>query len=406
MKTHTRAWFAALLLGVAAGYAPAQTPAPAQESVRAEIGKSLQGAQELMKAGKFREALAKVREADAAPNPTAYERFILDRMRGSAAAGAGDEVVASRSFEAALASGRLQPAEALAILEALASSAYRTKDYAKAIEVAQRYFKEGGKSEPMRNLMTSAHYLSGDHAGVIRDMQQRVQAVEQSVPVVDETTLRMLAASYAKLGDDAGYANTLEKLLVHHPKKDYWEDRLTRLQNSAAFSDRLMLDLYRLRLATGTLDSTEQYFEMAQLALQAALPFEAKRVVDLGYAAGKFGSGAEAERHKRLRELVNRQAAEDEKALRVEVVGRTGEALVNMGQALVSAGRYDKGIELLEHGVAKGGLKRPEDARLHLAVAYFQGGSKPKAVETFKAVRGGEGVADLARLWGIHASRN
>jgi Tfp pilus assembly protein PilF len=379
--------------------------AQAQESARPEIGKPLQAAHDLMMAGKYRDALAKVREAEAVPNPNAYERFMLDRIRGVAAASAGDDVTAGKSFESALASGRLQPAESLPLLEALANSAYRTKDYAKAIDWAKRYFQAGGKSEQVRNLKTASHYQMGDYAGVVNDMQQKIKSVEESTPVVDETTLRMLAASYAKLNDAGGYAATLDKLLIHHPKQEYWDDRLARLQSSSDFSERLMLDVYRLRVATGTMDTAEQYAEMAELALQAGLPFEAKRITEAGYAAGKLGGGAEADRHKRLRNLAVKQAAEDDKALSAEVVGRNGDALVNTGIALVCAGRLDRGIELLEQGISKGGVKRLDEARLHLGEAYLQGGKKAKAIEAFKAVRGGEGLGDLARLWSIHAAR-
>jgi hypothetical protein len=237
-------------------------------------------------------------------------------------------------------------------------------------------------------------------------MQQEVQAAEQAVPLVEEKTLRLLAASQLKLGDETGYANTLEKLLVHHPKKEYWADRLSRIQSKPGFADRLVLDVYRLQLATETLDEPAQYVEMAQLALQGALPAEARKVVEAGYAAGKLGSGVEAERHKRLRDLANKQAAEDAKTINAELIGRNAEALVNTGQALVTMGRVDKGIELIEQGIAKGGLKRTDDAKLHLGQAYLLSGNKARAIETFKSVRGADGVADLARLWVFRAGRS
>ena len=398
-KNHSRALLAAML-GLAAALGQAQ------ETVRTEIGKPLQAAQEAIKAGKYRDALARLREADAVPNRTPYENYFLERLRGSAAAGAGDEATAAKAFEAVLASGRLQTAEKLQMFEALAGTAYRSKDYAKAIEWSQRYFKEGGASANMSALQTSAHYLSGDYAGVVRDMQQKVQAVERAVPVVDESTLRMLAASYAKLGDDAGYVATLEKLLVHHPKKDYWADMLARLPARPGFAERLMLDVYRLKLATDTLAEADQYVEMAQLALQAGLPFEAKHVLEAGYAAGKLGMGAEGERHKRLRELAGKQAAEDEKSLNADVIGCNAEALIATGQALVSAGRVDKGVELMEQGLAKGGVKRHDDARLHPAQAYVRSGNKAKAVEAFKLLKGNDGIGDLARLWVIQVGRS
>jgi hypothetical protein len=128
--------------------------------------------------------------------------------------------------------------------------------------------------------------------------------------------------------------------------------------------------------------------------------------VEAGYAAGKLGTGADAGRHQRLRDMANRQAAEDEKSLGADVIGRNAEALVSTGQALVSVGRVDEGIGLIDKGIAKGGLKHPEEAKLHLGQAYLTGGNKNKAVEVFKSIKGADGVSDLARLWAIHASHS
>jgi Tfp pilus assembly protein PilF len=55
----------------------------------------------------------------------------------------------------------------------------------------------------------------------------------------------------------------------------------------------------------------------------------------------------------------------------------------------------------MERGINKGGLTRPEEARLHLAQAYLANGNKTQASATFKAVKGADGLADLARLWSI-----
>ena len=140
--------------------------------------------------------------------------------------------------------------------------------------------------------------------------------------------------------------------------------------------------------------------------VEVQVPAEAKRVIEAGYTTGKFGTGADAERHKRLRDLANKQTAEDENGLSADVIGRGAEALVTTGYALVTIGRTDKGIALMEQGVSKGGLKRPDDARLHLAQAYLLSGNKAKAVEAFRTVRGSDGAADLARLWMILARQS
>ena len=61
--------------------------------------------------------------------------------------------------------------------------------------------------------------------------------------------------------------------------------------------------------------------------------------------------------------------------------------------------QFDKGLELMEKGIAKGIHKHPEDARLHLAVAYAQAGQNDKALQTFATVSGPEGLDDLVRYW-------
>jgi Flp pilus assembly protein TadD len=57
----------------------------------------------------------------------------------------------------------------------------------------------------------------------------------------------------------------------------------------------------------------------------------------------------------------------------------------------------------MERGIRKGGLKHPDDARLHLGIAYLRAGQKEQAVRAFKSVQGTDGVADLARLWALYA---
>ncbi|NGY07048.1 hypothetical protein G7Y85_19920, partial [Solimonas terrae] len=58
-----------------------------------------------------------------------------------------------------------------------------------------------------------------------------------------------------------------------------------------------------------------------------------------------------------------------------------------------------KGIALMQQGIAKGGLKNPDVARLHLGYAQLLAGKKADAVRTLSSVRGKDGSASLARLW-------
>lgn len=373
------------------------------ENLRGEVSKPLQAAQDLIKAKKYKAALAKIHDADAVPNKTAYERFILERMRGAAAMAAGEEAVAAKSFDTVINSGRLPAQEQLKIIEAMAGAYYRAKDYGKAVTWYQRYLKMDEGNPQMRTLLIQAQYLSGDYAAVARELSAEFQADDKAGRVPPEERMKLLGDSYAQMNDNAGYVSVLERLVAHYPRKEYWADLLARLQRKPGFADRLTLDLFRLQMATGSMISANNYIEMAQLALQAGFPAEAKQVVDKGFESGVLGNGPEADRHKRLKELVNKQVAEDQKTLgegdAQAEAAKTGGPLVNTGYHYVTNGKFEKGVAMMEAGIAKGGLKRPEDDKLHLGFAYLQAGNRVKAIQVLRTVQGNDGTAELAHLW-------
>jgi len=377
------------------------------QGVRPELGKPMQAAQDLIKAGKFRDALAKVHEADAIGGKSAAENLLVERMRLAAASGAGDADTAAKAFETVGASA--SGADKLRMIESIAGTYYRAKDYAKAQQWYQRYFREGGTNSANRTLMIQTQYLSGDLAGVSKELMADIQGAERSGATPSEDRINMLMNAAIKQHDVSSEAFALERLVMYYPKKEYWVTLLSRLQRKPGFSDRLALDTYRLSLATGSMTAGADFSEMAQLALQAGSGAEAKQVVDKGFAAGALGTGPEADRSKRLRDLIAKRvdeakktAADDEKAA---LAAKDGNDLVTIGLNQVFEGQKAKGVQLMQQGIAKGGLKRPEDAKLHLAIGQLMAGENGKAQATLKTVSGNDGTSDLARLWSLYARR-
>ena len=382
--------------------------AHAQESLRPEVGKPLQAAQEMIKGGRYKEALGKVREAEAAGARNANETFLIERMRLAAASGAGDAETAARSFEAISGSGRVAGPDKLRMIESIAGTYYRGGQYAKAMQWGQRYFREGGTSASIRTLLIQSQYLSGDFAGAAKELMVEIQGAERGGSPPPEDRLKLLLNAASKQGDNNAYVFAMEKLVTYYPKKEYWVDLLSRMQRKSGFSDRLSLDAYRLSLATGSMTAPADFMEMAQLALQADLASEGKLVLDKGTASGAL-VGPQADRARRLHVLVDKKLAEDVASRdadeRQATAAKTGDALATLGMSLVYAGQAPKGVQLIQQGIAKGGLKRPEDAKLHLGIGQFVAGDKAKAQATFKTVQGTDGTADLARLWALYARR-
>ena len=395
----------ALALAVIVGSITLPT-AHAQEAVRPEIGKPLQAANALIKANKFKDALTKIREVDSVPNKTANETYLIESTRGSAASGAGENDTIIKSFEAVVASGKAPPATQLKIVEALAGAHYRAKDYATTNKWATRYLREGGSNQQIRTLLIQSYFQSGDFANSAKESLADIQADEKAGRTPSEEKLQLLANSYLRQKNTNGYIATIEKLLNYYPKKSLWADVISRLQRKPGFSDRLALDVYRMQLATGNLTATDDFMVMPQLALQAGFPGEAKKVIDEGYATGALGKGAEVGRHKRLRDLVEKRVVENQKLIAggaAEAAAKDGDALVTLGYNLFTSGQVQKGIALMEAGIKKGDLKRPDDAKLRLGTAMIQSGQKAKGAQVLKSVQGSDGTQDLANLWVIFA---
>jgi len=401
----------ALTLNGAPGAEFGFSQAAAQDSVRKEVGTPLQDANKLLKAGKAKEALAKVRDAEAVGGRTAAENNAIEGVRFSAAMVANEPDTMVRAFDALKGAGKLSGALQLQYMEAIAGTYLRGGNAAKALDWANKYFAAGGTSATVKQVQQQAQFKSGDVTGFLKDTLAEIQSDEKAgrAPAKDKLTNLLWAAQ--KKGDANAEALATEKLLNYYPEPKLWAQILGGLPEKKSFDgSRYALDLYRLRLATNNMSrGAEDYMEMAQLAAQAGYPEEGKQVVDKGLAAGVLGQGAEGARHKRLADLMNKKigeakasAAANEKAAED---AKDGNAFVTLGLANAFGGNAKKGIAQIEQGIAKGNLKRPEDAKLYLGLAHQLAGETSKAQAAWRSVKGTEGAADLARLWIIQSRK-
>lgn len=371
--------------------------AVAAEALRAEIGKPLQQAQTQMKQGNHKGALATLREADKVSNKTANESYLIERVRAGAASSAGDNATAAKSFEALLASGKLNATERSQFSEGLVGIYMRAGDLNKANETIQRLLKD--RDDPkLRAYLMQNYYKQGNVAALEQELGRAEKAGRLS-----EDQLGMLANIQLKKNDKAGYVNTIEKLASNYPKAQYWTDLLNRVQGKPGFSNRLKVDVFRLQLANNLLKKPSEFMEMSQLVLQAKAPAEAIKIIDKGYKAGALGTGADAARHQRLKDLAEKNLADQNKSfatLETEyTAAKDNDALVGLGYALVQAGQADKGLKMMENAIKAGGLKYADEDKLRLGEAYAAAGKKSQAIATFKTVGGKDGAADLARYW-------
>src|SRR5947208_5856700 len=395
-----------------AARALAQEPGAGGQTVRPEVGKPIQAAIELLKSKKAKEALAKVREAQAVGDRTPYENYLVERVLGQAAAAAGEPSIAARAFENVATSSASPEGERRQFFAAAASQYYLIKNYAKASELAARYFRDGGTEKSVRTIYVQALYLGNDFASAAKELMKDVEAGERENKAPSEEQLQLLANSCSQIKDAACYGKAMEMLVAHYPKRDYWLSVIYSIATRPGFSERLALDVARIKIETGTMRSADEFLDAAQLALQDGFPMEAVRIIDKGYASGVLGTGPEAARHKRLKDMAARNLAEDKKALArgdesQSGAGKDGRALFNEGLNYVLLGKPEQGLALMEKGIREPkAFRRLEHAKLQLGYAYHLAGQNQKAIQILKTLQGTDGAAALARLWVIRLSRS
>jgi hypothetical protein len=163
------------------------------DTLRPEVAKPLNDAQNLYRAHNYRGALGKIAQAATVPGKTSYETRVIEEMQGAAAMAAGDTGVAAEAYEALLSSGALDGASAQQFSAALAGVYFQQKNYAAAIRIAQRYQKTGGADPQMRELPVQSYFLSGDCGNVAATLKPGVDAALKGGRAPAESQLQMLA---------------------------------------------------------------------------------------------------------------------------------------------------------------------------------------------------------------------
>ena len=381
----------------------------AQVAVRPEVAKSLQAAQDALKAGQVDSALALSQQTLAMAGITPVEKPIIQRTLAVAALQAKNFPLAVSTLENLI---QEMPAETPVaqkrpLIESLLNASQQAQDYPRVVDWARTYLKLEGSNPSVRPVLIQTLSVMKRHDEVIQEVKEKMRLDEAAKLKTAESELRMMAVSQRQLKDDAGYNSTLKLLLQNYPSKAYWAEMIPRLARQANFNARFDLDLYRLLELTGNLEDPIEYTDMANLALKAGLPAEAARTVERAYSAGLLGKGSDAANHQKLRQQIQQRLNEDDKALpALEKSAKDANALASLADVYASKQKWDQAQAQYAKALAQGGLRREAETRLHAGIVLFNAGQKAEARTMWGSVQGDATAVDIAQLWMAWATHN
>lgn len=376
--------------------------AQAQVVVRPELVKPLQALQEALSAQKHQDVLDQLRPLLQTAGLTPAELGVMRRMQAVAALGAKNWDLAIGSLQEMLLAPDLPASDRRALQESLMNAAQQKQDHVLLVRTARQYLQEGGTNPSIRPALIQALALSQQHAEVIRELQEKMRLDAASGQKTPENQLRLLALSYRQLKDDAGYHATVKQLLASYPSRDYWAEVAGRMITLPGFNNRFELDVFRLLEQSGNLQQPVDFTEMAGLAMQAGLPAEALRVLNLGYDKGILGQGAQAAAHSKLRTEAQTKVREDDRGFaQLEKSARDGNTLASVAAVYGSRQDWTQAQAVYARALAAGGLRREQEVRLHYAISLFKTGQKEPALAQLKTIQGDATAVELASLWAL-----
>jgi hypothetical protein len=386
------------------GVMAADQPSPQPSK---SVVKPLKAAQDALQAKKFDEALAHLREAQSAPgDKTAYDNWVINVLQLQIYQQKQD-MAALMGVLANMVGSQYASADQQKVwYKSLAQYAFQQKDFAKSLDYAEQAVKHGSNDADTVTLIAKAQYLTGKY----KDAEVTLQDVVSKQEKPDEETLKMLWQFDIKANDDAGAAKTVEKLVAYYPKPEYWANALAPLLRMDIKDAHLQLNVYRLKNDVGVLKLPAEYAEMAEIALDAGYPGETRAILEQAFSKNVFVEQRDKDRYQHLLDGAKQRATADEAQLSTveqQAGGApTGDPLVQVGAAYLSYGQNDKAVAALTKGIAKGGLKSPDEAGLLLGIAQLRLKNTAEAQRAFDKVATSSniGYARLGKLWALHAN--
>jgi tetratricopeptide (TPR) repeat protein len=328
-----------------------------------------------------------VREAEQVSNLTSSERETIAQMKNYILAQSGDPSV----YENMIASGQ----GSAKVARDLLSAHYRARQYGKVIQDEQVLRRFGALDAQSEMVIAQAYYLLGNYSGAIHYLHSIMGGGGT------QQQLELLMNSASKVGDEASVRTAAERLILNG-KAQYWVYLLGSADRTKGLSDHQTLDVYRLRLLTGSMRNADDYSLATQLAIQLGFPVEAQNFQQKGFDANAL-SGA---RQQRLLTMAKTQASQAQadlaKSAAAAAKAPTGEPLVKLGEAYWGMGRYQDALAAVQAGISRG-VTNKNDAQMALGFAYVGLKEYAKAAKAFEAADGDDKAAVISKLWAVYA---
>jgi tetratricopeptide (TPR) repeat protein len=273
------------------------------------------------------------------------------------------------------------------------------EDWKRGIDALLRWFDM--TDTPNANayvLLSQGYYQLKDYDKALFNVEKAISMYDEKGKLPKEQWYNLARFLYFEKNNIPKTVEMLETLLTHYPKKQYWV-QLSHMYGEQK-KDKEQLAAMETAYVQGMLDKGTEQVTMAYLYLNGEVPYKAAKVMDKGL---QDGSIEDKSKNWEVAGNAWRQAQEVKKAIpameKAAAKAETGELYARLGTIYLDGDQNDKAITAINRGLSKGGVKRPDTARLILGMAYFNTKQYEKARSAFQAAARDERSAKYASQW-------
>ena len=247
-------------------------------------------------------------------------------------------------------------------------------------------------------LLAQGYYQVKKYDLALNNVETAISMHETAGKLPKEQWYNLARFLYFDKDDFVSALDVLNTLLIYYPKKQYW------VQASHLYGElkdeKRQLALMETAYEQGFLDRSSELVTMAYLYLSAEVPYFAGSVMQRGFEDELVDDKS---KNYELAGSAWAQAREVEKSIpmmeKAAAKSDEGELYVRLGNVYLDGDQFSKAADSVQKGLEKGGVKRPDQARLVLGMSYFNLGEYDKARRAFRAAGKDERSKSYSQQW-------
>jgi len=247
-------------------------------------------------------------------------------------------------------------------------------------------------------LLSQGYYQIKDYDRSLENVKIAIKMYEDAGKLPKEQWYNLARFLYFDKNDMDNALSTLRTLLYYYPKKQYW------VQASHLYGEKKdeasQLALMETAYEQGLLDKSSELVQFSYLYLNAETPYSAAKVMAKGF---KDEIIEDKSKNYELAGSAWRQAQETPKAIpmmeKAAAKSDEGELYARLASVYLDGDQFDEAIKAANKGLKKGGIKRPDQTRLVLGMAYFNLGKYDDARKVFREAKKDKRSAKYADQW-------